>query len=287
MKEYLKFYINGEWVDPVKPATIDVINPATEEAFARISAGSAADVDKAVAAARAAFPTFSQTTKAERVELLKRIMAVYQKRIEDIAQACSAEMGAPIGLARNAQAAAGLGHLANTLKALENYEFEEQRGGSMIIHEGIGVVGLITPWNWPLNQIAAKCAPAIAAGCTMVLKPSEVAPTTGTIFAEVMHEAGVPPGVFNLVNGDGPSVGQKMAEHPGIDMMSFTGSTRAGIIVAKAAAGTYSRGIDHDLGYIRSNQRSRKPSDKSSDRVSLIRPNIAAQFLFESHRTTC
>jgi aldehyde dehydrogenase (NAD+) len=238
MKEYLKFYINGEWVDPVKPATIDVINPATEEAFAKISAGSSADVDKAVAAARAAFPAFSQTTKAERVELLKKILAVYQKRLEDLAQACSAEMGAPIGLARNAQAAAGLGHLASTLKALENMEFEEQRGSSRIIREGIGIVGLITPWNWPLNQIVAKCAPAISAGCTMVLKPSEVAPTTGTIFAEIMHEAGVPPGVFNLVNGDGPSVGQKMAEHPGIDMMSFTGSTRAGIIVAKAAAGT-------------------------------------------------
>ncbi|KIW07648.1 uncharacterized protein PV09_01590 [Verruconis gallopava] len=247
MKEYLKFYINGEWVDPVTPATIDVINPATEEVFAKISAGSSADVDKAVAAARAALPAFQQTTKAERMELLKRILDVYQRRIEDIAQACSMEMGAPIGLARNAQAAAGLGHLANTLKALEKMEFEEQRGSSRIIREGIGVVGLITPWNWPLNQIVAKTAPAISAGCTMILKPSEVAPTTGTIFAEIMHEAGVPPGVFNLVNGDGPSVGQKMAEHPDIDMMSFTGSTRAGVIVAKAAADTVKR-VSQELG---------------------------------------
>lgn len=247
MQEYLKFYINGAWVDPEKPSTIDVINPATEEAFAKISGGSKADVDKAVAAARAAFPAFSQTTKDERVELLKKIIGVYQKRIEDVAQACSSEMGAPIGLARNAQAGAGLGHLAATLKALEEMEFEEQRGSSRIIREAIGVVGLITPWNWPLNQIAAKVAPAIAAGCTMILKPSEIAPVTGVLFAEIMHEAGVPAGVFNLVNGDGPSVGQVMAEHPDVDMMSFTGSTRAGIIVAKAAAETVKR-VSQELG---------------------------------------
>jgi aldehyde dehydrogenase (NAD+) len=247
MQEHLKFYINGEWVDPVQPKTIDVINPATEEVFAKISGGSKADVDKAVAAARAAFPAFSQTTKEERVELLKKILTAYQKKLEDIAQACSSEMGAPIGLARSAQAAAGMGHLASTLKALEDMEFEEQRGSSRIYREPIGVVGLITPWNWPLNQIAAKVAPAIAAGCTMVLKPSEVAPVTGVLFAEVMHEAGVPAGVFNLVNGDGPSVGQVIAEHPGVDMMSFTGSTRAGIIVAKAAAETVKR-VSQELG---------------------------------------
>jgi aldehyde dehydrogenase (NAD+) len=247
VKEYLKFYINGEWVDPVKPATIDVINPATEEVYAKISAGQSEDVDKAVAAAKAAFPAFSQTSKEERLEILKRIMGVYHKRLEDIAQACSAEMGAPIGLSRAAQAAAGLGHLATTIDALEKYEFEEQRGNSRIIREGIGIVGAITPWNWPLNQIVAKCAPAIAAGCTVVLKPSEVAPTTGVIFAEVVHEAGVPPGVFNLVNGDGPSVGQKLAEHPDVDMMSFTGSTRAGILVAKAAADTVKR-VSQELG---------------------------------------
>jgi aldehyde dehydrogenase (NAD+) len=245
--QYLKFYINGAWVDPVKPATIDVINPATEEAFAQISAGSAADVDKAVAAARAAFPAFSQTSKAERVKLLKRIIEVYDKRMGDIAQAVSAEMGAPMTLARNAQAGAGKGHLASTLKALESMEFEEQRGITRIVREAIGVVGLITPWNWPLNQITAKVAPAIATGCTMVLKPSEVAPITGIIFAEVMHEAGVPAGVFNLVNGDGPSVGQVMAAHPDIDMMSFTGSTRAGILVAKTAADTVKR-VSQELG---------------------------------------
>ena len=246
-KEYLKFYINGAWVDPAVPATIDVINPATEEVYSKISAGSAADVDKAVAAARAAFPAFSQTSKAERVKLLGRILEVYSKRIEDIAQAVSSEMGAPIGLARSAQAGTGQAHLMSTLKALEAMEFEEQRGVTRIMREAIGVVGLITPWNWPLNQITAKVAPAIAAGCTMVLKPSEVAPITGTIFAEVMHEAGVPPGVFNLVNGDGPSVGQVMASHPGVDMMSFTGSTRAGIIVAKAAADTVKR-VSQELG---------------------------------------
>jgi len=247
VKEYLKFYIDGKWVDPVKPATIDVINPATEEVFARISAGGKEDVDKAVAAAKKAFETFSETTKEERLALLGRILEEYQKRLEDIAQACSAEMGAPIGLSRAAQAAAGMGHIHSTIEALKKYEFEEQRENSRIIREGIGIVGLITPWNWPLNQISAKVAPAIAAGCTMILKPSEVAPTTGTIFAEVMDAAGVPPGVFNLVNGDGPSVGQKLAEHPDVDMMSFTGSTRAGIIVAKAAAETVKR-VSQELG---------------------------------------
>jgi aldehyde dehydrogenase (NAD+) len=243
----LKFYINGAWVDPVKPATIDVINPATEEVFTQIAAGSAADVNAAVAAARAAFPAFSQTSKAERVELLKRIIEVYDKRFEDIAQAVSTEMGAPIGLARTAQAGAGKGHLAATLKSLEDMQFEEQRGVTRIVREAIGVVGLITPWNWPLNQIAAKVAPALAAGCTIVLKPSEVAPITGILFAEVLHEAGVPAGVFNLLNGDGPSVGQVMAEHPGVDMISFTGSTRAGIMVAKAAADTVKR-VSQELG---------------------------------------
>jgi len=247
MSNHLKFYINGQWVDPVKPATMDVINPATEEAFTRISAGTAADLDKAVTAARAAFPAFSRTTKAERVTLLKKIIAAYDKRAEDIAQAVSAEMGAPIAMARHSQAAAGKAHLESTLKALEAMEFEEQRGISRIVREGIGVVGLITPWNWPLNQIACKVGPAIAAGCTMILKPSEIAPITGIIFAEVMHEAGVLAGVFNLINGDGPSVGAPMSAHPGIDMMSFTGSTRAGILVAKAAADTVKR-VSQELG---------------------------------------
>src|SRR5215468_1476387 len=223
MSNHLKFYINGVWVDPVKPATLDVINPATEEAYTKISLGSAADVDRAVAAARAAFPAFSQTSKEERLRLLRRILEIYKERIEDIARAVSDEMGAPLGLARNSQAAAGQGHLAATIKALEEFEFEQQRGTTRIVREGIGVVGLITPWNWPLNQIACKVAPALAAGCTMVLKPSEVAPITGIIFSEIMHDAGVPAGVYNMINGDGPSVGQVIAAHPGIDIISFTG----------------------------------------------------------------
>src|SRR5690349_300827 len=244
---HLKFYINGAWVDPVKPATIDVVNPATEEVYTKISAGSSADVDKAVAAARAAFPAFVHTKKAERVALLKKIIAAFEKRAEDLAQAISQEMGAPLGLARNSQVWAGKAHLESTLKALEAMEFEEQRGITRIVREGIGVVGLITPWNWPLNQISCKVGPAIAAGCTMLLKPSEVAPISGIIFAEVMHAAGVPAGVFNMISGDGPNVGAPMSAHPGIDMMSFTGSTRAGILVAKAAAETVKR-VSQELG---------------------------------------
>ncbi|WP_374368984.1 aldehyde dehydrogenase family protein [Dongia sp.] len=247
MPNALKFYINGAWVDPVKPASLEVINPATEEAFTRISMGSAADVDRAVAAAKAAFPAFSRTDKAERLAFLKQILKCYHARVGDIAAAVSAEMGAPIDMARDSQAWMGIAHLEATIKALEAFEFEEQRGQTRVVREGIGVVGLITPWNWPLNQIVAKVAPALAAGCTMVLKPSEVAPINALIFAEVMHDAGVPAGVFNLINGDGPSVGQVMAAHPDIDMMSFTGSTRAGIIVAKTAADTVKR-VSQELG---------------------------------------
>jgi len=247
MSNHLKFYINGAWVDPATPRTLDVINPATEEPFTQISIGSAADVDRSVAAARAAFPKFSQTSKADRIALLKRIIECYRARMNDIAQAVSAEMGAPIGMALDSQTAAGLAHLDSTLKALEAFAFEDQRNGTRVVREGIGVVGLITPWNWPLNQIACKVAPAIAAGCTMVLKPSEVAPITGVIFSEVMHAAGVPAGVYNMINGDGPSVGAVMSAHPGIDMMSFTGSTRAGILVAKSAAETVKR-VSQELG---------------------------------------
>ncbi|HVT54371.1 MAG TPA: aldehyde dehydrogenase family protein [Dongiaceae bacterium] len=247
MSNHLKHYINGAWVDPVKPGTIDVVNPATEEVYTKIAAGSAADVDRAVAAARAAFPAFSQTSKAERLKLLKRILECYEKRVEDLARAVSDEMGAPMKLAKDSQAGAGRGHLASTITALEKMEFEEQRGTTRIVREAIGVVGLITPWNWPLNQICVKVGPALAAGCTMVLKPSEVAPITGVIFSEIMHDAGVPAGVYNMVSGDGPSVGQVMAAHPGIDMMSFTGSTRAGIIVAKTAADTVKR-VSQELG---------------------------------------
>jgi aldehyde dehydrogenase (NAD+) len=247
MSNELKFYINGAWVDPVKPATLDVINPATEEAYTKISVGSAADVDRAGAAARAAFVSFSQTSKVERLQMLKRILENYRKRKQDIAQAVSDEMGAPMGWALNAQAAAGENHMASTIKALEEFEFEEQRGGTRVVREGIGVVGLITPWNWPLNQIVCKVAPAIAAGCTMILKPSEIAPISGIIFSEVIHASGLPAGVYNMINGDGPSVGQVMAGHPGIDMISFTGSTRAGIIVAKTAADTVKR-VSQELG---------------------------------------
>ncbi|MEJ0028452.1 MAG: aldehyde dehydrogenase family protein [Rhizomicrobium sp.] len=241
MQDHLQFYIDGKWVDPVVPKTIEVENPATEEPFARISLGSKADVDKAVAAAKKAFVSFSQTTKAQRIELLQAIIAAYQKHIGEVAEAIHAEMGAPMWLAKAAQAPAALGHIGTTLKALTEFEFEVPRGKNRIRYEPVGVCGLITPWNWPINQIAAKVAPAIAAGCTMVLKPSEIAPLDAILFAKVMHEAGVPAGVFNLVNGDGPGVGEALSHHPDIDMMSFTGSTRAGIQVSKAAAETVKR----------------------------------------------
>jgi len=247
MQDYLQFYINGEWVDPVEPRTIDIENPATEESFARISLGSSADVDKAVGAAKAAFQTFSQTSVEYRADLLDKIVAGYQARLGEIATAISNQMGAPMWLANAAQAPAGLGHYANTAAILRNYQFEEQKGSTMIRKEPIGVCGFITPWNWPANQVACKVAPAIAAGCTMVLKPSEIAPLDAMLLAEVMHEAGVPAGVFNLVNGDGPGVGSYMSGHPDVDMMSFTGSTRAGVLVAQAAAPTVKR-VAQELG---------------------------------------
>jgi aldehyde dehydrogenase (NAD+) len=244
---HLRFYIDGQWVDPVVPATLEVIDPSTEEAYTAISLGSAADVDRAVAAAKAAFPAFSQVSKADRLALLRRILDAYNARYEDIAQAVSQEMGAPIGWARDAQAWAGRAHMEAAIKALEDYSFEELRGGTMVFKEPIGVAALITPWNWPLNQIVCKVAPALAAGCTMVLKPSEIAPISGIIFAEVVHAAGAPKGVFNLVNGTGPDVGQVMAGHPDVDMVSFTGSTRAGIVVARTAADTVKR-VAQELG---------------------------------------
>ncbi|MGD0143522.1 MAG: aldehyde dehydrogenase family protein [Rhizomicrobium sp.] len=247
MQDKLKFYIDGKWVDPVTPKTLDVINPANEEAYARISLGSKADVDKAVTAARRAFETFSRTTKEERLALLQKIFDAYQKHYGEMVETISREMGAPLGLSKAAQAATGLGHLGETMRILKDYNFEETRGSTAIVHEPVGVCGLITPWNWPINQITCKVAPALAAGCTMVLKPSEVAPMSGYLFAEIMHEAGVPAGVFNLVNGDGPTVGEAMSSHSGIDMMSFTGSTRAGIAVAKAAADTVKR-VAQELG---------------------------------------
>ena len=247
MSNYLKFYIDGQWIDPVMPSTLDVINPATEEPIAKISMGSAADVNKAVDAAKHAFPKFMKTKKTERIALLKRILEEYNKRFNDIAKAVSDEMGAPMSLAMESQAWIGRAHLEATIKSLEEFVFEEQRGETRIVKEAIGVVGLITPWIWPLNQIVCKVAPAIAAGCTMILKPSEVAPINAIIFAEVMHAAGVPAGVFNLVNGDGPSVGQIIAGHKDVDMVSFTGSTRAGVIVAKTAADTVKR-VSQELG---------------------------------------
>jgi aldehyde dehydrogenase (NAD+) len=247
MSNHLKFFIDGAWVDPVTPRTLDVIDPSTEEAYTQISVGSAADVDKAVAAAKTAFASFSLTTKAERLALLKRILEVYNERFEDIAQAVSQEMGAPLPFARDAQAWAGRGHMEATIAAFEAMEFSETIGTTTVLKEPIGVCALITPWNWPLNQIVCKVAPAIAAGCTVVLKPSEIAPISGIVFAEVMEAAGTPKGVFNLVNGTGPDVGQIMAGHPDVDMVSFTGSTRAGIIVAKTAADTVKR-VAQELG---------------------------------------
>jgi aldehyde dehydrogenase (NAD+) len=242
-----KFYIDGQWVDPISRNTLDVINPSTEEVICKIAVGNAADVDRAVAAAKKAFESFSQTSVEERIALLEKIIEVYKSRMGDIAATVSQEMGAPMGLANAAQAPAGLGHLMYTLNALKEFPFEEQVGKNLIVREPIGVCGLITPWNWPLNQIAAKVAPALAAGCTMVLKPTEIAPLNALLFAEVMHEAGVPAGVFNLVNGTGPDVGVAMSSHPDIDMMSFTGSTRAGISVAENAAKTVKR-VTQELG---------------------------------------
>ncbi len=247
MREYLKFYIDGKWVEPVELKTLDVINPATEAVCGKIALGGAADVDAAVMAARRAFPAWSQTSREERLEVLGRILAEYQKRFGDLATAVTEEMGAPASLAQRAQVPIGMGHLATAVEVLKTFKFEEDRGATLLVKEPIGVCSFITPWNWPLNQIVCKVAPAIATGCTMVLKPSEVAPFTGQIFAEIMHAAGVPPGVFNLVHGDGVGVGVPMSSHPEVDMVSFTGSTRAGIEVARNAAPTVKR-VAQELG---------------------------------------
>ncbi len=247
MQEKLQFYIDGAWVDPIEAKTLDVINPATEEPIARIALGSAKDVDVAVVAARKAFATYSQTTREERLALLQSIAASYQKRYDELAQTISLEMGAPLWLSKAAQAATGLGHLTKMIEILQDYPFEEKQGTTLVRHEPIGVCGLITPWNWPVNQIMCKVAPALAAGCTMVLKPTEIAPLNAILIAEILHDAGVPAGVFNLVNGDGPTVGAAISSHPDIDMVSFTGSTRAGIEVARAAAPTVKR-VTQELG---------------------------------------
>lgn len=247
MADLSKFYIGGAWVAPAAARAIPVVNPATEEPLYDLAVGSAADVDAAVAAARAAWPAYAATTREERVALLTRIMEVYSRRMRDIGAAVSDEMGAPLGFAERVHAGAGLSHFMSVLEALRSYVFEERLGAAMVVREPIGAAGMITPWNWPLNQIACKVAPALAAGCTMVLKPSEFTPTSAAIVAEILHDAGVPPGVFNLVQGLGPEVGAAISAHAGLDMVSFTGSTRAGIDVAMRAAATVKR-VTQELG---------------------------------------
>ncbi|MBL7488829.1 aldehyde dehydrogenase family protein [Frankia sp. AgB1.9] len=247
MREYLKFYIDGEWTDPAGTATFEVVNPATEEVCGTVALGSAADVDRAVAAARKAFPGWAASSREDRLALLQRILDEYQKRAGDLAAALTEEMGAPAALAGGFQVGLGAGHLTTAIELLRTFVFEEQRGATLVVREPIGVCGLITPWNWPMNQIAVKVFPALATGCTVVLKPSERSPFTGQILAEVLHAAGVPAGVFNLVQGDGPSVGVPLSAHPGVDMVSFTGSTRAGIEIARNAAPTVKR-VTQELG---------------------------------------
>ena len=244
---YNKFFINGKWIEPTGRSTLDVINPATEKAFATISLGNADDVDSAAKAAKSAFDSWSNSSIEERKEIISNIVGGLKSRSDEMATAISSEMGAPMGLSKTAQVGSGLGHFMNVLSILENFEFEEIRGTTKIVKEPAGVCGFITPWNWPLNQIACKVAPAIAAGCTMVLKPSEIAPISAYILTEIIAESGLPAGVFNLVNGDGLSVGAAISGHPDIDLVSFTGSTRAGREVAKAAADGIKR-VTQELG---------------------------------------
>ncbi len=246
-KHLSQFYINGEWVAPLGGTHMGVENPATEEIVAQVALGSVADADRAIMAARAAFDGWTAVPVAERIAVLRRVLAVYNAREDDFVEAMSLEMGAPLAWARGAQFWAGQVHIESTIKAAEEFHWEYTRGNSRIVHEGVGVAALITPWNWPMNQIACKVAPALVAGCTMVLKPSEIAPLSGALFAEVLHEAGVPAGVFNLVNGTGAEVGARISSHPEVDMVSFTGSTRAGILVAQAAAPTVKR-VAQELG---------------------------------------
>jgi aldehyde dehydrogenase (NAD+) len=241
------FYIDGKWVSPRDGSEFAVINPANEKTIATISLGNAADVDIAVSAARRSFPAWSETSREERLRLLHRIIEVYQAKSHLLAEAISSEMGAPIVLARKAQVPAGMAHLSEAAKVLSDFRFEELKGSTLMRKEPIGVCGLITPWNWPMNQVACKVAPALAAGCTMVLKPSELAPLSANLFAQILDEAEVPAGVFNLINGNGPTVGAAIASHPDVSMVSFTGSTRAGVAVASAAAPTVKR-VTQELG---------------------------------------
>ena len=242
-----KFYINGAWVEPLSTVRIGVENPANEEIVAQVAMGNDADADRAIMAARAAFDGWTVTPVADRIALLKRILEIYNSRADEFAAAMTTEMGAPKDWARDAQFWAGQVHIEATIKAAEAMVWEYSRGTTRIVYEGIGVCALITPWNWPMNQIACKVAPALVAGCTMVLKPSEIAPLSGVLFAEVCHAAGVPAGVFNLVNGDGPGVGTRITSHPEVDMVSFTGSTRAGTLIAAAAAPTVKR-VAQEMG---------------------------------------
>jgi aldehyde dehydrogenase (NAD+) len=245
--EFKDFYIDGKWVAPAQPRDFKVINPATEELAGTISMGGVQDVDRAVAAARRAFDSYSQTTREQRRDLLKRILAVYKKRYAEIGDAIRDEMGAPTTLAQGSQAGIGVGHLQAMIDLLKTFKFEQRQGPSQLVLEPVGVCALITPWNWPINQVAAKVVPALAAGCTMVLKPSEFSPFSAILWAQVLDEAGVPPGVFNLINGAGADVGPRLASHPDVDMVSFTGSTRAGSEVARAAAATVKR-VHQELG---------------------------------------
>ena len=242
-----KFYIDGQWVEPMGKATFPLINPADEQAYGELAMGNADDVERAVNAARRAFADYSRWTPEQRIDLLERVLSIYKRRYEEFAQAMTLEMGAPIAFSRAAQAARGSLHIEEIIRVLRSFEFAEQHGTTQIRREAIGVCGLITPWNWPINQIVVKIAPALAAGCTIVLKPSEFSALSALLFAEVLDEAGVPPGVFNLVNGDGPNVGHAISAHPDIDMVSFTGSTQAGIRVAKTAADTVKR-VAQELG---------------------------------------
>ena len=245
--EQLDFYINGSWVKPNGVETLDVINPASEEKVTKISLGTADHVNEAVAAARTAFETYSQTPVEQRIDLLTTIREIYKRRLDDVADAIQTEMGAPTYLAKGAQAMVGLGHLKAAIRSLTNHNFEYEHGSFIIRHEPIGVCGLITPWNWPVNQVVSKLAPCLAAGCTAILKPSEIAPLSSMVIAEILDEAKVPAGVFNLINGMGPVVGEAMSAHPDIDMMSFTGSTRGGVAVAKASADSVKR-VSQELG---------------------------------------
>jgi aldehyde dehydrogenase (NAD+) len=245
--EKLKFYIDGAWVDPATPSTLGIVNPATEETFAQISLGSRVDVDRAAKAARRAFATYSVTSVEQRLSWLQKIIEGFRARLPELARMMTLEMGAPITFATQRQATVALFHFEEAARVLANYTFEERMGNGIVRREPIGVCGLITPWNWPLNQVASKVAPALATGCTVVLKPSEIAPLSAMLFAEIVDDAGLPAGVFNLVNGDGPTVGEAIAAHPEIDMVSFTGSTTAGIRVAKLAADTVKR-VAQELG---------------------------------------